>query len=1141
MTARSDIRSAARRVAAAAAAALLLVGVAAVRANEAGTPSPDAARIRSLRCAVEDLSRTHGPRYPGAPGYLRRLSEIEALGRSTVDAGKAASVEDQFRRLQREALLAHPLLADLKVLVVKRRIRRLPGARVLYAITGARPAPAGNGLDLGMPSNHECNSSLPRTGWDNEIALLSLSAPDGELKPVHRPSHGGYVGEVELHPDGERLLFTQSDRENWKIWEIRRDGTGLRQVSRMPADVDAFDACWLPDGGIMFGSTASYQSVPCWHGQRHVSNLYRMDADGGNVRQICFDQDHDFHPVVLPNGQVLYNRWEYAGISHIYLRLLMVMNPDGTAQRGIYGSNSWFPNSLYFARPLPEGGNRLVCILSGYHGVHRMGQLVVLDAGKGWYEAEGIVQRISGRGDPVRVKVRDNLVDDDWPRFLHPYPLDARHFLVACLPDPRSSWGLYLADTHDNLVCLREEPGCALLEPVPLRPRPKAPVIPPRVDPAREDGMVYLHDIHRGPGLEGVPRGAVKSLRVFAYHFGYRGLAGPDKIGLGGPWEVMRIVGTVPLESDGSAFFRAPARTPLAVQALDAEGRAVQLMRSWFCVQPGESASCIGCHESPADVPATRTGLAARRPPREITPWRGPMRGFDFVREVQPMLDAHCIGCHDGRPDRPDLRRAEKATGYVGRRWSDLEVKRLPPAMLEATRGMARTSPAYESLVTRVRRVGIEDDVSLLVPGEYHADTSPLIQMLRKGHQDVRLDADDWDRLATWIDLNAPFFGTWGQVFPIPDGAHERRMELRRMYGGPLDDPEKRAGIEDGNRRAGLGPPPDPVERGSPARWLNAAMERIGLGGPPRPAAGKAAEPRTASAEPAHEEKAVSLGDGVALRLVRIPQGEFVFGDDRGEADERPSVRVTISRAFWMSACEISNEQFQRFRPSHDPRYYAKRHATGDDRGLPFNGPQQPVVRVSWDDAMACCEWLSEQTGLRFTLPTESQWEYACRAGSAAPFAWGGADEDFSPWANLADRSFGGGLVKDGKQITGGLEHLVLDGAALADGRFSDGAVVTAPVGSYRANAWGLHDMHGNAAEWTRSAYRPTLSAVEPEEWAGTRRVVRGGSFYDPPSRARSAVRLAYPPWQRVFNVGFRVVCEEIQKDGKTDGRLSAQ
>ena len=201
--------------------------------------------------------------------------------------------------MQREALLAHPLLTDLKVLVVKRRARTLPGARALYAITVSRPAPAGNGLDLGMPSNHECDSSLPRTGWDNEIAFFSMSAPNSALEAVHRPRDGGYVGEVELHPDGDRLLFTQSDRENWKIWEIR-------------------------------------------------------------------------------------------------------------------------------------------CILSGYHGVHRMGQLVVLGAGKGWYEAEGIVQRVSGRGDPVRVKVRDNLVDDDWPRFLHPYPLDARHFPVACLPDPRS-------------------------------------------------------------------------------------------------------------------------------------------------------------------------------------------------------------------------------------------------------------------------------------------------------------------------------------------------------------------------------------------------------------------------------------------------------------------------------------------------------------------------------------------------------------------------------------------------------------------------------------------------------------------------------------------------------------------------------
>jgi hypothetical protein len=169
-------------------------------------------------------------------------------------------------------------------------------------------------------------------------------------------------------------------------------------VSQLPDDVDAMDPCYLPNGQIVFGSTSSYQSVPCWHGCQPVSNLYVMDGDGSHVRQLCFDQDHNFHPTVLPNGQVLYQRWDYTGISHIYFRQLMTMNPDGTRQRAVYGSNSWYPNSLFFPRSIPGDDNRLLCILSGYHGVHRMGQLVIVDPSVDWAEAGGIVQRISGRG-----------------------------------------------------------------------------------------------------------------------------------------------------------------------------------------------------------------------------------------------------------------------------------------------------------------------------------------------------------------------------------------------------------------------------------------------------------------------------------------------------------------------------------------------------------------------------------------------------------------------------------------------------------------------------------------------------------------------------------------------------------------------
>jgi formylglycine-generating enzyme required for sulfatase activity len=190
--------------------------------------------------------------------------------------------------------------------------------------------------------------------------------------------------------------------------------------------------------------------------------------------------------------------------------------------------------------------------------------------------------------------------------------------------------------------------------------------------------------------------------------------------------------------------------------------------------------------------------------------------------------------------------------------------------------------------------------------------------------------------------------------------------------------------------------------------------------------------------------------------------------------------------------------------------------------GWPLNQPRQPVVRVSWNQAMAFSRWLSETLGERVTLPTEAQWEYACRAGSAAPLSYGDLDTDFATHANLADQNLR-------RLAYEGWRPKAPDNVA-RDDRFDDGALVTARVGSYQPNAWGLHDLHGNAAEWTRSSYRPypyQAAATDDLAPSAEDKVVRGGSWRDRPQRGRSSFRLSYPAYQRVFNVGFRVIIED--------------
>jgi len=446
----------------------------------------------------------------------------------------------------------------------------------------------------------------------------------------------------------------------------------------------------------------------------------------------------------------------------------------------------------------------------------------------------------------------------------------------------------------------------------------------------------------------------------------------------------------------------------------------------------------------------------------------------------------------------------------------------LHPVVREALGGTkVRYTPAYESLVPYIRRVNIEDNVGLLVPGEYHADTSELIQMLRKGHHNVQLDDESWDRLVTWIDLNGPCHGTWGDVGPIPEGADRRRRELSDLYNGPKENPEIIPSI---SREAIRAVVPEPEHKA-----LRRAPKPISL-------TLDSEQARSLQRKAGAFEKVIYVGS-LIIKLVRIPAGSFVMGDAAGAADEYPPAVISIDRDFWMGACEITNEQFALFDPSHDSGYFTKRFQGPDGPGLSLAEPNQPAVRVSWQKAIEFCRWLSIRTGMNFTLPTEAQWEYACRAGSESLLSYGQVDADFSQWANIADRSLSvspkptGGLESNivahfGKGI---LESAVYGGNILCDVRFDDGKIETADVGSYRPNTWGLYDMHGNAAEWTRTTYKsyPYEDGDGRNEITESgRKVVRGGSWCDRPQRCRSAFRLSYPAWQRVHNVGFRVVCE---------------
>jgi formylglycine-generating enzyme required for sulfatase activity len=1031
--------------------------------------------LAALRRAVEDLNASYPGRYQEGAAMAEQLGvfekELPALAKGLEDCDRGALAT--FARLvafRQKALLANPLLDFGQVLLIKRREN-----------------------NLALPQNWQGNSSL-NPNVENELCLLPMRDPARPLKTFYKPERNYFVGDVDLNFDADKLLFSSIGTHNrWQVFELRMDGTGLRQVT--PADetdIDSYDAVYLPDNRIIFDSTSTFVGVPCVGGGDYVANLHLMNPDGTQIRRLCFDQDNDWCPVVMPSGRVMYLRWEYTDSAHYFSRLLMSMNPDGTGQAAVYKSSSYWPNALFYARPLPGSPTKFVGIVGGHHGVPRMGEMLLFDTAKGRQEDTGAMQRIPGYGKPVKGIIKDALVDGSWPKFLHPYPLSEKYFLVSAKPTPAAAWGIYLVDVFDNMLLLKEEPGWALFEPLPVAKTQRPPVIQDKVKLGETNATVYVHDIYAGPGLRGVPRGTVKNLRVFQYEYSYRNQGGHYFVGMEGGWDVRRMIGTVPVEEDGSAMFNIPANSPVALQPMDEEGKALQQMRSWFVGMPGEYVSCVGCHESQNSTTALKLGIAARKAPVEPAPWRGPKRGFSFVREVQPMLDRYCVGCHNGQTGRPKL--------------SD-------PKIIPTSGGISALPQSYVELHPYVRRNGPEGDYHTLTPLEFHANTSLLLQMLRKGHYNVKLDAEAWDRLITWIDINVPAYGTYHEIQAIPSNFEKRRYEAKKKYANVDEDIEAIPNLD--SQPVAFVKPEPLAPRPLPATLPGWPME--------------SEKSKQLQQDLGATELSLDLGDGASLQFKKIPAGEFVMGDVEGYANEYPTVAAKVEKPFWIGTTEVSLAQYQRFDPKHRNGYYDMHYKDQVKPGYLMDFPDLPVIRVSWDQAMEFCEWLSARTGKKVLLPTEAQWEWACRAGSGTPMFYGGLDSDFSTFANLADASLSKLAVQgvDPQPIANPDKFWDF---VPKEARFNDRTLHLAPVTQYQPNAWGLHNMIGNVAEWTRDDYRP-YPYQSPTTRAGVGegrlKVVRGGSWADRPKESRASARWDYPQWQRVFNVGFRVVIVE--------------
>lgn len=1047
--------------------------------------------MEAIRLAYEDMKRIEGF---DAVKYLPILTELEQQvkqGFGNIYSGDEAVLANAEKAVanKRAILLANPLLNGDKILTVRYQL----GNRDRRAM-----AP-----ELGTQSNNWSNQeSARRKGFNADIVELSNLRDEVQIRTIYKPDNTSSIADLKLHWDGDRAMFTQTMSDNrWNVFEVKlNNGDCKKLIDNPEPDLEFYDGTYLPDGRIIANSNIGYQGVPCVNGSDPVGNMVLYTPQSKNLRRLTFDQDANWNPVIMNNGRVMYTRWEYTDLTHYYTRIVMNMNPDGTEQKALYGSGAMFPNSTFDVQPLPGYASAFVGIISGHHGVARSGRLILFDPAKARKGAAGMLQEIPHRNRPIVEEVKDRLVDGVWPQFIKPSPLNDTYFLVAAKLDKNDLWGIYLVDKFDNVTCLHKMEGEGYISPIAVRKTVTPPAIPDRVKLDDKQATVFIQDIYEGEGLKGIPRGTVKSLRLHAYEYAYvQTQSDHNWHGIQSGWDIKRMLGTVPVEEDGSVIFKIPANTPVSIQPLDKDGVAVQWMRSWLTGQPGEIVSCVGCHEDQNQIVIPKRVIASQKAPHALTPPEGGTRSFTFDLEVQPILDRACIACHNGEGKAFDLRGGKKdGKGY---------------------------GTSYLNLHPYVHRQGGEGDMVVLYPYEYHPNTSELVRLLKKGHYNVQLTDAEWRKIYNWIDYNAPDKGYFNanvlKSFPYQGYDQiERRKQLTDKYAGGagVDWKKEIADYAAQLKNKGEIKPVMP-KKVSPVKEKVLKVK----GWPFAPDRVK-----EMLADEKETVKVLEIAPGVQMTFVRIPAGEFVMGSYHGEPDTYPTTKVKIDKAFWMGELEVTNQQYNTIFPQHDSRYVDQQWKDHVVPGYPANKPEQPVIRVSYNDAMEYCKILSQKTGLNITLPTEAQWEWACRGGSDEDFWFGNLNADFGKKDNLAD-------VTTNKFAVSGVDpqpmspespwykyYTFLPKAANVD----DGSLVQVGGKKYEANPFGLYCMHGNVAEWTRSDYVPYPYKENPKK-VSEYKVVRGGSYIERPKYSTAYSRKGFYPYQCVFNVGFRVIIED--------------
>jgi hypothetical protein len=582
------------------------------------------------------------------------------------------------------------------------------------------------------------------------VCVLEVPQREGRLDPCAGSvlrlfnAGNGVARDSMASFDARRIYFgyRSSPDGYFHVQVINRDGTGLRQLTDGP--FHDYYPCPLPDDGVAFISTRCKSRFLCWRPQAFV--LFRMDADGGDIRPLSYANLSEWAPSVMTDGRILWTRSEYLDKGADFGHTLWSIRPDGAHPELVFGNDTL--NCYVNAREVP-GTGELCCTLIS-HGGDLNGPIALIDPAKGRFNPAAITNITPDSKPHYHM---------DWAQrecFRDPVPIAPDYFLVSHAP--QKHFALYVIDRFGNRELLYLDPKISSMCPTPLRPVSVPPVLAASQNRGsnQETGHFFVADVYRGLEPK-VHRASIKYLRVCQEvradlqrlpDGSYRQDHPPFEDFYASPTHLVRgpygwpsyvakaSLGLVPVEEDGSASFYVPAGKVLYFQALDGELNEVQRMRSVVQLQPGEQRSCIGCHEDRSTVAPVHPALALRHEPRqlELPPW-GPVP-FAYEKVVQPVWDAHCVLCHDARHERQ--------------------------VDLTGTLGSDRVPASYRTLITQgwVHYFDFTwgSEHNKAEPLTFGTTQSRLWKVLNTGHHDVKLMRAEVHAVKCWIDLNCPLW-----------------------------------------------------------------------------------------------------------------------------------------------------------------------------------------------------------------------------------------------------------------------------------------------------------------------------------------------------------------------------------------------